>query len=91
MSWRLQTAEDTHDRSSVVLRHDIPIEGSQMCEFTVFLNDEKIFDDAIYAIAVNGNVFVRNILGEQKDIADCEINEINVLAEKLVLRATPAQ
>jgi predicted RNA-binding protein len=62
-----------------------------MCEFTVFLNDEKVFDDAIYAVAVNGNVSVRNILGEQKNIANCEINEINVLAEKLVLRVTSAQ
>jgi predicted RNA-binding protein len=57
-----------------------------MCEFTVFLNDEKIFDDAVIAEAVNGKVVLRNILGEQKDIANCEINEVNVLAEKLVLR-----
>jgi predicted RNA-binding protein len=62
-----------------------------MCEFTVFLDDEKVFDDAIYAMAANGNVSVRNILGEQKEIANCKINEVNVLAEKLVLRVASAQ
>jgi len=56
-----------------------------MCEFKVFLDDEKVFDDAIYLAWKDGNVVLRAVLGETKIVEHCRIVEVNVASQKVVL------
>ena len=56
-----------------------------MCEFNVILDGKTQFNDAIYAKAENGNVTVKNILGETKEFKNCKIIEVVVNATRLVL------
>ena len=58
-----------------------------MCEFNVILDGKTQFNDAIYAKAENGNVTVKNILGETKEFKNCKIIEVDVNATRLVLNA----
>ena len=56
-----------------------------MCEFKVFLNGEKVFEDAIYLASNDGKVMLKSILGETKEFDGCQIAEVNVYTEKAVL------
>ncbi|MFH0748572.1 MAG: CooT family nickel-binding protein [Candidatus Bathyarchaeota archaeon] len=56
-----------------------------MCEFKVYLNGKKVFEDAVYAKLNGGNVTLKNILGETTEFNNCQITEINVTTEKLTL------
>lgn len=56
-----------------------------MCEFKVFLEGEQVFEDAVYVEVTDGKVILRNILGEEKEMADCHIIRVNVPSERLVL------
>ncbi len=56
-----------------------------MCEFNVLLNGKIQFKDVVYAKVENGNVIVKNVLGETKEFKDCHIVEVDVNATKLVL------
>jgi predicted RNA-binding protein len=56
-----------------------------MCEFNVLVNGKTQFKDAVYAKAENGNVVVKNVLGEIKEFKNCRIIEVDVNATKLVL------
>jgi predicted RNA-binding protein len=58
-----------------------------MCEFNVILNGKTQFKDVVYAKAENGNVTVKNILGETKEFKNCMIVEVDVNATRLVLTA----
>lgn len=56
-----------------------------MCEFKVFLNGEKVFEDAVYIKSRDGKITLKNILGEAKEFDNCQIAEVNVPSEKIVL------
>jgi len=56
-----------------------------MCEFKVFLDNEKIFDGAVYAKATGSTVEVRNIIGSSNKIENAKIVEVDVTKEKLIL------
>ena len=56
-----------------------------MCEFKVFLDNEKIFDGAVYAKAAGSTVEVRDIIGSSNKIENAKIVEVDVTKEKLVL------
>lgn len=57
-----------------------------MCEFTVYLEGEVVFRDAIYVKTEENKVLLRNILGEVKVIDGCRISEVDVSSERLVLK-----
>lgn len=58
-----------------------------MCEFDVFLNGEKIFEEAVYLErdSEDGSVSARDILGNEKDLGKVEIEELDVSSEKMIL------
>ncbi len=61
-----------------------------MCEFNVILNGKIQFKDVISAVAQNGKVTVRNVLGETKEFANCAIIEVDVNSTRLVLSSAKA-
>ena len=58
-----------------------------MCEFNVILKGKTQFKDVVYAKTENGNVTVKNILGETKEFKNCKIIEVDVNATRMVLAA----
>ena len=58
-----------------------------MCEFNVVFNGKTQFKDVVYAKAENGNVTVKNVLGEKKEFKNVKIIEVDVNSTKLVLAA----
>ncbi len=56
-----------------------------MCEFDVFLNGEKVLEEAVYFKRKENTLLGRNILGEEQDLGNVEIQEIDVSSEKLIL------
>jgi predicted RNA-binding protein len=59
-----------------------------MCEFKVFLDGKKIFEEAVYVKSKGNSIVLRNILGEQKVFDECLIQEVNVASEELNLTST---
>lgn len=57
-----------------------------MCELKVVVKDEVVFKDAIYAIAEDSKVTVRDVLGVTKVFNSCEIAEVDISKERLLLR-----
>lgn len=57
-----------------------------MCEFKVFLNDEKVMEDVIFAKVDNRRVTLRGVVGEKRVFENATIVEVNVPATRLVLR-----
>lgn len=56
-----------------------------MCEFTVILNKETVFKDAVYAKIENNNVILKDVLGNSKKFINCKIIEVDVNNTKMVL------
>ena len=56
-----------------------------MCEFTVFLNGESIWNDVVYVKAKGSDIILRDVLGEQRIVSNCKILEIDVHSERLIL------
>jgi len=56
-----------------------------MCEFTVFLEGEKVFEDAVFCRVESGELLLKDILGQSKLFSKCHIVEVNVVTEKIVL------
>jgi len=56
-----------------------------MCEFTVILNKEIVFKDAVYAKVENDHVILKDVLGNSKQFDDCKIIEVDVNNTKMVL------
>ncbi len=56
-----------------------------MCEFNVILDRKTVFKDVVYAKMENGNVVVRDVLGESKMFKNCKIIEVDVNSTRLVL------
>jgi len=61
-----------------------------MCEFNVIINGKTQFKDVVYAKSQDGNVIVKNVLGETKEFKGVVIVEVDVNSTKLVLAATNA-
>ena len=59
-----------------------------MCEFSVLLQDKKVFKDAVYAKADGSKVIVKDVLGDSKVFKNCKIVEVDVNSERLVLSST---
>lgn len=57
-----------------------------MCEFKVYLGDEKVMEDVIFVNAEEGRVILRDVIGETKVLDGVSIAEVNVPATRLVLR-----
>ena len=56
-----------------------------MCEFNVFLDGKKVFEDVIYAKDDGDKVVLTDVLGISKEVQDYQISEIDVTSERLVL------
>ena len=59
-----------------------------MCEFKVFLEDEEIMRDVIYAREEGGKVILRDVLGETRIVEGAKILEVDVSAVRLLLGKT---
>ncbi len=57
-----------------------------MCEFSVYLDEKKVFDEAIYCRVRNGKLLLKDILGQTKEFMNCHIVEVDVTKEKLLLQ-----
>jgi predicted RNA-binding protein len=60
-----------------------------MCEFTVFLDQEIVYRNVIYARAEENNVILRKVLGALKTVENCKIAEVDVSSQRLVLSSSP--
>ena len=58
-----------------------------MCEFKVYLDGKKVFEDVIYIKSSRGKIILKSILGEIKELENCQIVEVNVNLEKLTLES----
>ena len=59
-----------------------------MCEFEVLVEDEVVFEDAVYAKVEGNRVILRDILGNSKALENCKIVEVDVNSTRLVLSST---
>jgi predicted RNA-binding protein len=59
-----------------------------MCEFKVWLDDEKVAEDIIYAKAEGGKITLRDVLGMPVVVEDARIAEVDVASTRLVLEYT---
>ncbi len=59
-----------------------------MCEFIVLVEDEVVFEDAVYAKVEGNRVILRDILGNSKALENCKIVEVDVNSTRLVLSST---
>ena len=56
-----------------------------MCEFTVLLDREPVYKDAVYAKVEGPNIQIKDVLGVSKIFKNCRITEVDVSSERLVL------
>jgi len=56
-----------------------------MCEFAVFLNNEVVYKDVIYAKNEGSKVVLKDVFGGSKIVENCRIIEIDVGSGKLTL------
>ena len=56
-----------------------------MCEFTIILDGQKIFNDVIYAKVKNNAVTVKNYVGESKVYNNVKITEVDITTTRIVL------
>lgn len=59
-----------------------------MCEFKVFLGDEKVAEDVIYAKVEGHGVTLRDVLGKPVVVEGVRIMEVDVSSTMLVLEKT---
>jgi predicted RNA-binding protein len=57
-----------------------------MCEFRVYLDEEMVMGDVIFAAVEGDRVTVRDVIGESRVYEGVRISEVNVPATRLVLR-----
>lgn len=56
-----------------------------MCEFNVIVEGETVFENVVYATSNEGEVVVRNMLGESREFENYKIVEVDVNNLRLVL------
>jgi len=59
-----------------------------MCEFKVFLGDERVAEDVIYAKVEGYRVTLRDVLGKPVVVEGVRIVEVDVSSTRLVLEKT---
>jgi len=59
-----------------------------MCEFKVFLGDERVAEDVIYAKVEGQRVTLRDVLGKPVVVEGVRIVEVDVSSTRLVLEKT---
>ena len=59
-----------------------------MCEFKVFLGDERVAEDVIYAKVEGQGVTLRDVLGKPVVVEGVRIMEVDVSSTRLVLEKT---
>ena len=57
-----------------------------MCEFRVYLDEEMVMRDVIFAAVEGERVTLRDVIGESRVYEGVSISEVNVPATRLVLR-----
>ena len=56
-----------------------------MCEFNIIVKGQIVFKDVVYAVADEGMVIVKDIIGETKKFENYRISEIDVNKAQLIL------
>ena len=59
--------------------------GIDLCEFRVFLDDEMLMEDVVFAAVGEAGVTLRDVIGDSKAFEGVRIAEVNVPATRLVL------
>jgi len=59
-----------------------------MCEFRVFLGDERVAEDIIYAKVEGRRVTLRDVIGKLVVVEGVRIVEVDVSSTRLVLEKT---
>lgn len=59
-----------------------------MCELKVIINNEVVFENAVFAKEIGNNVLVNDIMGKSKEFKNQKITEVNITNEQLTLTAT---
>jgi predicted RNA-binding protein len=59
--------------------------GIDLCEFRVFLDDEMVMEDVVFAAVGEEGVTLRDVIGDSKVFEGVRIAEVNVPATRLVL------
>jgi predicted RNA-binding protein len=85
-----QTMSKVHTKPLNSRFHSKYLGESFMCEFNVILNGKTQFKDVVYAKSQDGDVMVKNVLGETKEFKGVVIVEVDVNSTKLVLATTNA-
>lgn len=58
-----------------------------MCEFTVYLNGEKVMEEVVFARLDDNSVIVKDIIGSSKTFQGARLIEVNVLSTRLILES----
>jgi predicted RNA-binding protein len=56
-----------------------------VCEFTVFLEGKRVFEDAVFCRVEAEELLFKDILGQSKRFSKCHVVEVNVTAETILL------
>ena len=56
-----------------------------MCEFAVYLEGERVFEDAVFCRVEAGELLLKDILGQSQRFPRCHVVEVNVAAERIIL------
>jgi predicted RNA-binding protein len=56
-----------------------------MCELKIISDNAVVFENAIYAKAINNNVLVKDIMGKSKEFKNHRIIEVNIARETLII------
>jgi predicted RNA-binding protein len=57
-----------------------------MCELKVLKKNEVVFENAVYAKVEGTKVIVRDVLGVTKTFENCDIGEVDISKERLLLK-----
>jgi predicted RNA-binding protein len=57
-----------------------------MCELKVLRKNQVVFENAVYAKVEGTKVTVRDVLGVSKVFDNCEIAEVDIGKERLLLK-----
>ena len=60
-----------------------------MCELKVIIENEVKFENMIYAKFIANKVIVSDILGKSREFENCQILEVNIGKEQLILSSVP--
>lgn len=58
-----------------------------MCEFDILKDGEKVFEEAVYLKRQegDGNLVARDILGDEIDLGEVKVEEVDVSSERLLV------